>query len=586
MYPSSKIRPILNTLTAILLLVAAGSFYRFVFYNAVNVPYFDDLAYLEYILEFKNAPDPLSFGGLFLDKHNGHGVLTAKLAFWIHYLIQGEVNYRSLIISSSFLVLLIFAFFALVVRKNKLPWMYCLPPGLLLFTPAYYENIFWAAASWQYTASIVTGLAMYFCLARKGTFWLASAIVLGFVTTYTNGNGLIGFLVGLLIPLLQENYRKAIIWFISVVLTAVIFYWYYPYGVGNDHGHHLSVFLKTLVSFTGASASYLRHNTSEVVLIGSTCTLALFGLHVWLGLDFLRQLGVKIRIPSLVSQLKTKPENFSLLAFIAWLFATGLGTAWTRGDDSFSAPMRYMIYSVLVVVSLYTLLAVILRNSRFRSYLLIPASAFGMLFLMGTYLFAAPEMINFRNSLWADVYNLKNHQHVSSKIETMDSRAQAERWQHFLSAGLYRFPEIPFPTNPAQLAGLDTKSPASSNEVYEISRDTVKAYGGILLTSVISKNEPLDENRYDNANYIVLKDTTTNELHIFAVDQSPNWNRKSFLAKGMHFTPGFRARIYGGNVKPGWYQIGLLKGNPDSPTLHFTTQQVEIRKIDRIEAYM
>ena len=45
-----------NYLAAFLLFSIAFVFYRFVFQNAVNVPYFDDYAYLEYIIKFTDAP--------------------------------------------------------------------------------------------------------------------------------------------------------------------------------------------------------------------------------------------------------------------------------------------------------------------------------------------------------------------------------------------------------------------------------------------------------------------------------------------------------------------------------------------------
>ena len=139
----------LNIFSLLVIIAVAGYFYAFVFRNAVNAPFFDDLAYLEYILKFLEAPDFLSFAGQFLDKHNGHGVMTAKLAFWIDYLIEGNVNYRHLIIASAALVLGIFLYFLRVLYKNGFSIAFTLPVALFLFNPSYHENIFWAASSWE-----------------------------------------------------------------------------------------------------------------------------------------------------------------------------------------------------------------------------------------------------------------------------------------------------------------------------------------------------------------------------------------------------------------------------------------------------
>ncbi|MFN3379537.1 MAG: hypothetical protein ACK41O_08785, partial [Runella zeae] len=338
---------ILNYVVAALLLIVAFFFYRFVFQNAVNIPFFDDYAYLEYIIKFKDAPNLWHFLRELEYKHNGHGVITAKLVFWLDYLLTGEVNYRTLIVAGSGLAILLFGYFWKVLSVNKIPFYCVLPVGLLLFTPAYHENIFWAAALWQYTASFVLGIATYYLLAMPQRWALVGAITAGFLTTYTNGNGLFGMYVGVVIPLLQSRYPKAIVWIVACVVTTVVFYWYYPFGFGSlgQEKSFRNSFL-TLLSFFGASASYLRGRLTEVAILGTAVSLALISLALRLAIFYLRTVFLKNVSPApLLSLFLKNSANLSLIGLLAWLLLTGLGVATARAGQALETPARYMIYS-------------------------------------------------------------------------------------------------------------------------------------------------------------------------------------------------------------------------------------------------
>lgn len=574
----------LNYLAALLLFIVVFIFYRFVHQNAVNVPYFDDYAYLEYIIKFIQAPDAWDFVRELEYKHNGHGVITAKLVFWMDYLLTGQVNYRTLIFVGSGLVIILFLYFWRILLANKLPFYCLLPIALLLFTPAYHENIFWAAALWQYTASFVVGILTYYLLAKPTRWSLVGAIAAGFLLTYTNGNGLFGMCIGVLIPLLQNRYRTAGIWLLACILTAAIFYWYYPFGFGSlGQEKSLKNSLLTIISFFGASASYLRGRLPEVAILGGTITLTLVTLAIWLGILYLktvlhgfsqrgRSQGTAVKVHFLLSTFAKSRENVSLLALLAWLLVTGLGVATARAGQALETPARYMIYSVMAVVALYVTFLILLPK-RGQWMLAGGMTVFGSLFLLGTYLFAAPDVINFRNSLLADSFSLRQHRRVSGKLETMTNLVVKKYFDEAVAKGIYVFPEMP--VSPSQIANFDSSQVKAEPMTFEL--DTLPAYGGILINKIKNESASLQQDDPKNGLFLVLKNDSA--TYLTAVRQTPNRDRKAFLKSSHYFREGFEALVFQDNVPPGVYHLGLLYCEGKKRRLIYTPQQLNIQDI-------
>ncbi len=558
-----------------LIFVIAAFFYHFVFQNAVNVPYFDDFAYLEYVIKLQDTPNVWAFLRELEYKHNGHGVITAKLVFWLQALWTGEVNFRTLIVVGSGLVLLLFGYFVQILRVNRLPLYLSLPVALLLFTPAYHENIFWAAALWQYTASFVIGILSYYLLIQSSRWSFVAAIVAGFMLTYTNGNGLFGMYVGALIPFLQGRYFKTLLWVLACLATTFVFYWYYPFGFGSlGQERNLQHSATTLVAFLGACAHYLRGQKTEVVLLGGGVALALIGVILVLGVSYIKAILSNKKPTHWLQKLLNTPENLSLLALAAWLTITGTGVAVARASASLDTPTRYMIYSIMAFLTLYILILTALPAfwQRFTAGI---STIFGVVIWVGTYLFAGPEVINFRNSLVADAYSLRHHGRVSGKLETMTNTHAQRYFSEALKRGIYRLPPDVAP--PIFLTTADTTKRLSLP--LQVDLDTLTAYGGILIHKIRNATLPLDESSAANAHFLVLKKDST--AYLTAVRQTPNHNRKTFLGSFKYFRDGFEAYIYQENIPTGRYQIGILTLQNGQKQVTFTPETIQIRDFRR-----
>ena len=560
----------LNACAAFLLVLVAGFFYYFVNQNAINVPYFDDFSYFKYVLSLQKTPNVLEFLRLLEEKHNGHGVITAKLVFWLDALIEGQINLRTLTIVGSGLVLILFGFFYKILNTNKIEFFCLLPVGLLLFTPAYHENIFWAAALWQYTASFAVGIATYYALAQPNRWSLAMAALLGFLMTYTNGNGLFGMYIGAIIPLLQGRYARLGGWLLACILTTIVFYWYYPFGFGSlGEARTLRGSLLTIVSFFGASGYYLRGGLLEVAAMGASMVLSLFGGLGFLAVLFLGQFFKKSKNGAMLSVFTRSPVNLSLLALLAWLAITGLGVAVARASNSLESPARYMIYSVMTVAALYVA-ALLVLPVRPRKWLAFCMTVFGVVFVVGTYLFAAPNVINFCNSLAADAASLRQYRRVSGKVETMTNVNTLKVFDEAVASGLYVIP-------PTQLDGIETLPVVNSSLLrFVIQRDTMPVYGGILRHKIKNDDLLFDQSQPNNGLYVLLKNQFTNKIYWTAPQQNPNRGRSNFLRTGHYFAKGFEATFYEDNLPQGTYQIGLFFCENGKRRVVYSPQKIEI----------
>jgi hypothetical protein len=392
--------------------------------------------------------------------------------------------------------------------------------------------------------------------------------------------------IGVLIPLLQSRYRTAGIWLLACMLTTAIFYWYYPFGFGSlGQEKSLRNSLLTIISFFGASASYLRGRLPEVVVLGGAITLTLITLAIWLGVLYVKsvllgflQCGrlqrMNVKVPFLLSTFTKSRENVSLLTLLAWLLVTGLGVATARAGQNLETPGRYMIYSVMAVVALYVTFLILLPK-RGQWILAGGMTVFGSLFLLGTYLFAAPDIINFRNSLLADAFSLQQHQRVSGKLETMTNLVVKKYFDEAVEKGIYVFPETP--VSPNQITDFDSSQVKAEPMTFEI--DTLPAYGGILINKIKNESASIQQGDSKNGLFLILKNDSA--TYLTAVRQTPNRDRKAFLKSGYYFREGFEALVYQDNVPAGTYHLGLLYCEGEKRRLVYTPQQLNIQDFQK-----
>lgn len=322
-------------------------YYQVVFNNAVNVPFEDDfdsaLAFASNYL-YKTPSFIGKIQGIF-SQHNEHRIVLDRLAFLTDYQLTGHINFRHLILFGNLSLLLVLGLlyasaFNGLTRIQKL--LYFLPVPLLLFQMHFWELTVWGMASIQNLYIVAFALLSFYALSRsQKPVWFWIAVGSAFVATFTSGNGIFVFMIGLPVLALQKNYRLLAIWTAIGLATAAIYFWGY-----TKPGHHPPIF-ETLTKSPGQFFDYFFTLTGSDFAAQPTWAvragrwmLALFvGLFAW-----------KAAKQQLTS-------NVTLLALLSFMYLTSLSVTLARSGFGIVQALspRYGILPVMLLIGLYLL---------------------------------------------------------------------------------------------------------------------------------------------------------------------------------------------------------------------------------------
>ncbi len=167
-----------------------------------------------------------------MENFKRHRFGEIKFLVWLDYLIEGQVNFKSLCIFGSFFLLGFWYFCLRIIRENNIPIFYFIPFIFILFQPIFLRNIFWMLSCLHYQQSIFFTIATYYFLAKHTTKSFIIAVILGIIHTQINGNAFYIFMLGTLIPLYQRRYKMTLIYAVIGFITGGLFYRNMPTVVG------------------------------------------------------------------------------------------------------------------------------------------------------------------------------------------------------------------------------------------------------------------------------------------------------------------------------------------------------------------
>ncbi|GAB4001934.1 hypothetical protein GCM10028807_59320 [Spirosoma daeguense] len=333
-------------LLTLLILFPAYRYYQAVFGNAVNVPFEDDfdsaLAFMSNYLH--KTPSFIGKIQRIFSQHNEHRIVLDRLAFIIDYTFTGKVNFRHLILFGNFSLLLVLGLLYLSSFKGlttiqKLA--YFLPVPFLLFQMHFWELTVWGMASIQNLYIVAFALLSFYALSRREerNTWFWVAVASGVVATFTSGNGIFVFIIGVPVLLLQKAYRPLIIWAGIGVVTAGLYFWGYA-----KPGHHPPIF-ETLTKTPGQFFDYFftltgsdfAEETTWPVRAGKWMLALFVGLLVW------------------KTTKKQLTSNVAILALLCFMYLTCLSVTMARSGFGIQQALspRYGILPVMLLISLY-----------------------------------------------------------------------------------------------------------------------------------------------------------------------------------------------------------------------------------------
>ncbi|WP_234735433.1 hypothetical protein [Tellurirhabdus bombi] len=547
--PRQKSRLLIGLLTLLAIL-----FYVAVLGFAVNIPIVDDYLYLFSLTRLTDSATTLSQGfTLLLEQHNDHRILLSRLIFLADYFVEGTLNFKTLIFVGSLSSLGILFVIARMLNQQSVSSWALLPVALLLFQPSYHANLWWALSVLQHTVSLF-GYFILFQIALKPKYTSQiGALLLALLLLYSNSNGIFAYFAVIVLLGVQGRWINAVVWLIIGVLFIGLYF-----TVGYDFRSQSSFqtiiqhpiwLVYSVVGFVG-SVFYLDGYrwllgipSQAVVWVTGLVILGIFAL-CW---SFcFRQARYRKSAPFLV-----------LLGLSLVLLGTAGAASLTRSDGNLLLVDRYQVYAILLLITAYLLLLFVVKKS-VQQRVIVGLAVTSGLFYVNSWLQYVPDLLNKKNSLYADAWNVQtHHQSVLSNLFLMDPF-----WKGWLDKGLereqYQFPQ---PALSALNSALQQATAAASTVSFKVD--------SIIDPSTNSTLIELANPDLVAPDFLVLQ--SKDKTHVLPALRTPERNRFTLLTTGNWFREGTRSYFYPGPLTPGSYQLGLIR-LAQQPTLQWTNQ--------------
>lgn len=574
-------------------------FYQYIFTHTINVPYLDDFQILNTIIRVQHEPQ--KWWTILTENFNGHRFGEIKLLVWLDYLIEGQVNFKTLCIFGSFFLLGFWYFCLRIIRENKIPIFYFIPFTFLLFQPIFHRNIFWMLSCLQYQQSIFFTIAAYYFLARNSTKSFIIAVILGIIHTQINGNAFYIFMLGTLIPLYQKRYKITAIYFVIGLITGGLFYLNMPTVVGLA-GYSFKdllmskpeIILGALSGFLGGSLEQFTSKHAVIRAFGLLLAI-IMGLFIsaFIFLIFKHFIHKSILKNDKIEVILLKYDKLFRQRIIMILMAgslllTATGVAISRGIffKELMLVDRYLLYSVVSIAVVY-LLIIMFSEGKIRRIIGIISLPLSLFFCLHSYYKAIPQVLFYERSHEADIYDLKHHRTTNNKMFGFSPQSLA-LFEESLKRKIYQFPKSRFDTLENILAKpIDSQLFKTINLDFSFANEINDVYGGVKISYFNNPNFYLSEKDFDNTFFVVLKNEKTGEVFLI-YPQRPSPLRKDFLRTYKLYSPGFITMIQQDCVKRGNYRIGLLVFENEKADLRYTQQYTRIentKMIDWMQSY-
>jgi hypothetical protein len=362
-FVSDKLKTLRPWLAGVL--IAAPIFYFYVILGAhlTNIPFTDDYNLLETIQKFRQEKDFINSMKILFEQVNQHRFPFERIVMLVMVYFTGTVNLKvQILLGNMFMLGIAFLFFR-SLKKEDVSWYYFIPVPFILFNLVYFENAFWGIAAIQNTPLLFFALLSAYGLGRNDQKGLMIGIIAAIVTTYISGSGMLTWISGALILLLQRRFSLLIQWGI-VAVAAIAFYFLFDYHFitsgAQKPWQHPIYNLVFVFGFWG-NAFYL-----DIPHPGISGFYRDILLCVFAGLI----IGLVVLVWMLRSLSNAKLHWTHWLLLGAFMFVIGTGcmfvlsrpmSTWMMyGGNFFSR--RYMIFGVLGLATTYMALIILTKS--------------------------------------------------------------------------------------------------------------------------------------------------------------------------------------------------------------------------------
>jgi hypothetical protein len=333
----------------LIILAIVSSYYLTVFLFSINFPISDDFALIDFINHYIKTNNLLEKIALFFAQHNEHKIATTKLLFFSYYKLVGPLNFKYLCLIGNLSILGLYLILAKQARDvfitNNL---ILLVIACLLFQYGSAESMLSAMASISnYSVLLFALLTMDLLKSEKADCFI-TAIICAVLASFSQGNGLVVFIIAAMYLLSQKRYRIFSIW---ILIAAVVFYFYFKGYKTSTHQPDPLLFINNLwkilifmFAFMGSAFGVGGSNYPLLTKVFLVPTVAI-GLFVFIVTVFFFYMR------------KYKDGNILIWINLFIIFTSFL-TATSRIDFGLSQALvsRYHINSSLIIISTIILL--------------------------------------------------------------------------------------------------------------------------------------------------------------------------------------------------------------------------------------
>ncbi len=481
----------------------------------------------------QEVDSPLEKFKLLIQQHNEHRIIVPRLLTWLDYQIEGKINWPTLIMIGNLLWVSVLWFFWKGFKSRNAPiWMFIPVPWILL-QPQYYDNVTWSISILQQSVIIFWyGLFCYLC-AKKQFRW---ALVIAIIATFTHGNGIFSFLIGIVFLAIDRNWKGVLSWVLVLALVAIIYFWGFEKGQNADFQNSLSDPLRLVMAFFAFFGAL-----TKVQFVNNALAVACGGM-------FVLVLAVYL-LPRITAKFSTGKEltffDRLLLGNVLFLGITAalvcVSRSWA-GIENVLAP-RYQHYSPFVACWAYLVLLSFL-NGRAKNVL---AAVFvgGAFVFNGLCYFVYNEDVMLRkNWLTADAKNWQQNGVFLNYAASFNNNI-ADPYSKAVQRGICS-PEITQKLMSSPITSVDSTISVTVEKRIVADRDASGTYPREYMT--------ISNKLIAGATYLYLE---SGAKGYWLPTRLANTGIRKLLATREIYQPGFSIEFMTENLPEGRYRVGL-----------------------------
>ena len=276
--------------SAIASLAVVSIYATAIFSQSLNIPFRDDFQdILIFVVEFHAASGIRDSMRVLVEQHADHLTYALRVFYYLIFMLEGEVNFRTMVVVSHLGVLFLSCLFYAqidVISRLKPVFFVCL--FLLLLHPRAYGLLIWPMATFAFFFAFAYPLAVFSLLKSPSGYRYPLAILCAVLATFTMSIGQLVWVLGLLFlwmerHVLESRYRGYLFgWVLAALATMVLFYSYFSpqfqmsdllgYVLENPI-HSLEVYVTMLGSGLGFGHAPLSQVLGVVSLVVSVLFL-------------------------------------------------------------------------------------------------------------------------------------------------------------------------------------------------------------------------------------------------------------------------------------------------------------------------